>query len=1275
MTAHLHSVVRVVDNRPTSPVNDIAQSPTQALLRQRLSSPAPGQHTQDGRERSDSPDALGSRKASDNAWSQEIVLEDGQLRVYVSLYRVSSLAFFSYAVLCIATGGIAFVLSRWFPLTWCRLFGVPLERVHDEHLLSRHSSPTSPTSAMSHSSATIAAAATGDKSPPRGRTWVVVQNSWQQTFVSEVRREVYNGALRNVFSDEMSGGEPDATLYQLLWFDYRCIKYVWHPLQHRFAAVGAWKDRAWVAAAASGNGGVAVLKNGIHQSMYYERRQVLGSNDIVIPEKSTVQLIFDEILHPFYIFQVFSIILWSLDDYYYYASCILFISVLSTVDALVETKRNIRRLREMSHFSCSVNVYRSSQWTRVQSDDLVPGDVIEVNAGDFHTLPCDVVLLAGDCIVNESMLTGESVPMFKVPLQSVGLLVDADLHEPQVSAGLSRSFLFSGTRIVRVRGSHVADDVHEGRATAMVVRTGFNTTKGSLIRSMLFPHPHKFSFYRDAFRFIGVLAIIASIGFAFSLYYFIRHHASIRIIILRALDLVTIIIPPALPATMSIGTSFALSRLKRANIYCISPNTVNVCGKVNMVCFDKTGTLTEEGLDVMGVHVHTGQKFSDLLRTSSDIAAATSAANTTVPLSRALATCHGLKMVNGECVGDPLELKMFEWTGWELEESGPGTGDTLGSSDAQHANIVPTCVRPPAGSLFAKADAARPEFGILKTFEFASTLRRMTVLVKQLSDSALEIFTKGAPEVMRDICRPDSIPEDYDTLLMRLTQKGYRVIAVAAKTLPHTTFLKAQKLTRAEVESELTFLGFLVFENKLKPGSSAAIAELSRANIRQVMCTGDNALTAISVSRDCGIVGAGDNVFVGRLVGDPLLDAECLHVVWELSDDPRVTLDPYILRYSGDAESQVHRATPFHLAVTGDVFQWMLSHAGRDVCYRMLYKGQVFARMSPDQKQELVEKYQEMGYCVAFCGDGANDCGALKAADVGLSLSEAEASVAAPFTSKTTEVHCMLDLIKQGRAALVTSFSCFKYMALYSFIQFTSVTALYTIASNLGDFQFLYIDLLLILPLAVFMGRAEAYHTIVAKRPTANLLSKKVITSLVGHILIQLVVQVFALRLVQSQPWYEAPNVDPDNRQTKCMENTTLFWVSSFQYIIMAVVFSVGPPYRKSMTKNVLFILSALVLTIISVLTVISPTHWLREVLELSKMPAAFRFSVILLAFINFIVCWVAESYLFTPLSGWIARVRRAARHSFVSQDTLYRQLQSEADKQKVFKRVAREFP
>ena len=110
--------------------------------------------------------------------------------------------------------------------------------------------------------------------------------------------------------------------------------------------------------------------------------------------------------------------------------------------------------------------------------------------------------------------------------------------------------------------------------------------------------------------------------------------------------------------------------------------------------------------------------------------------------------------------------------------------------------------------------------------------------------------------------------------------------------------------------------------------------------------------------------------------------------------------------------------------------------------------------MSPEDKALLVTSLQSnLNVNCGMCGDGANDCGALKAAHVGISLSEAEASVAAPFTSKVSNITCVPTIIKEGRCALVTSFGVFKYMALYSMVQFISVLVLYTLHTNLSDNQ------------------------------------------------------------------------------------------------------------------------------------------------------------------------------------------------------------------------------
>lgn len=263
-----------------------------------------------------------------------------------------------------------------------------------------------------------------------------------------------------------------------------------------------------------------------------------------------------------------------------------------------------------------------------------------------------------------------------------------------------RHFLFCGTRIIRARRPQ--EDRHgEAVALGLVVRTGFNTTKGALVRSMLFPKPSGFKFYRDSFRYISVMAVVAMFGFIASLINFIRLRIEWHEIIVRALDLVTIVVPPALPATLAIGTNFAISRLKRKQIFCISPQRVNVGGKLDIMCFDKTGTLTEDGLDVLGIRIvsRTENKFCEtvsrpehlrefaLERDPDQIASQTyrSALFT-------MATCHSLRSVDGELVGDPLDLKMFEFTGWNFEEGDQGTGE---HDDEDQGGISPSIARPP----------------------------------------------------------------------------------------------------------------------------------------------------------------------------------------------------------------------------------------------------------------------------------------------------------------------------------------------------------------------------------------------------------------------------------------------------------------------------------------------------------------------------------------------------------------------------------------------------
>jgi cation-transporting ATPase 13A3/4/5 len=228
----------------------------------------------------------------------------------------------------------------------------------------------------------------------------------------------------------------------------------------------------------------------------------------------------------------------------------------------------------------------------------------------------------------------------------------------------------------------------------------------------------------------------------------------------------------------------------------------------------------------------------------------------------------------------------------------------------------------------------------------------------------------------------------------------------------------------------------------------------------------------------------------------------------------------------------------------------------------------------------------------------------------------------------------------EGRAALVTSFSCFKYMSLYSAIQFTSVSFLYASASNLGDFQFLYIDLVLILPIAIFMGWTGPYPKLSNKRPTASLVSRKVLTPLLGQIAICVLIQLVSFELVQQQPWYKPPKLDKEESNSKNSQNTTLFLVSCYQYILASVVLSVGPPFRQPITQNVPFVSTLVATLLISTYMLLDPAEWLYKLMELTYTSSGFKALLFAIALIGFFISYGCEIWIFPKLARWIGRVK-----------------------------------
>ncbi|XP_056234149.1 polyamine-transporting ATPase 13A3 isoform X1 [Seriola aureovittata] len=1026
---------------------------------------------------------------------------------------------------------------------------------------------------------------------------------------------------------------------QIRYFTFHSTKYYWNDEVQNFEVLCGLEDLQISCSTLHSEHSAGLTRN---QQEY--RRLFFGVNEIAVKVPSVFKLLIKEVLNPFYIFQLFSVILWSADEYYYYAVAIVFMSVISIATSLYTIKKQYVMLHDMvaAHSIVRVSVCRANNdIEEILSTDLVPGDVMVIPSNGT-IMPCDAVLVSGTCIVNESMLTGESVPVTKTNLPNP---LPGERGEEADSAynteDHKRHTLFCGTNVIQTR-------FYTGELVkAVVVRTGFGTAKGQLVRSILYPKPTDFKLYRDAYLFLLCLVAVAGIGFVYSIVLSIMNKVPAKTIIIESLDIITITVPPALPAAMTAGIVYAQRRLKHIGIFCISPQRINICGQINLVCFDKTGTLTEDGLDLWGVqrvengsfHLSEENAYKENLVKSQFVAC--------------MATCHSLTKIEGQLSGDPLDLKMFEATGWILEEA-------TEEETSLHNRIMPTVVRPPKQLLPPEPAVSQEqdmelyelssayEIGIVRQFPFSSALQRMSVVARLLGEKRMNAYTKGAPEVVASLCKKETVPENFAEVLEGYTKQGFRVIALAHRRLESKlTWHKVQNINRDHIETNMEFLGLIIMQNKLKAETPAVLQDLHQANIRTVMVTGDNMLTAISVARDCGMIPPQDTVIIADAL--PPHDGQAAKIIWRYADKPSKT--SCLEEVNISLEDVCHVDEPktqelYHFAMNGKSFAVIAEHFP-DMLQKLVLHGTVFARMAPDQKTQLIEALQGVDYFVGMCGDGANDCGALKRAHGGISLSELEASVASPFTSRTPNISCVPSLIREGRAALITSFCVFKFMALYSIIQYISVTLLYSILSNLGDFQFLFIDVAIILLIVFTMSLNPAWKELVSRRPPSGLISGPLLFSVLTQILICLGFQTITFLWVRQQPWYtvwtpfadacnssshinvsDHNDTEMDDHNIQNYENTSLFYISSFQYLIVAIVFSKGKPFRQPSYKNWPFVLSALGLYFFLLFIMFHPVETIDSFLEIVCVPFEWRVKLFLIILVNAAVSVVVETFI-----------------------------------------------
>ncbi|KAJ6762341.1 CATION-TRANSPORTING ATPASE [Salix koriyanagi] len=929
-----------------------------------------------------------------------------------------------------------------------------------------------------------------------------------------------------------------------------------------------------------------------------------GRNVFEYPQPTFQKLLKEQCMEPFFVFQVFCVGLWCLDEYWYYSLFTLFMLFMFESTMAKSRLKTLSELRRVRVDTQIVTVHRCGKWVKLSGTDLLPGDVVSIGRssgqnGEDKSVPADMLLLAGSAIVNEAILTGESTPQWKVSIMGRGT-------EEKLSAKRDKNHvLFGGTKILQ----HTPDKTFhlrapDGGCLAVVLRTGFETSQGKLMRTILFSTERVTANSWESGLFILFLLVFAIIAAGYVLRKGLEDPTRSKYKLFLSCSLIiTSVIPPELPMELSIAVNTSLIALARRGIFCTEPFRIPFAGKVDICCFDKTGTLTSDDMEFCGVVGHT--ESTDL---ETDM--------TKVPVCTAeiLASCHALVFVDNKLVGDPLEkaaLKGIDWIYKSDEKAMPKKG---GGNAVQ----------------------------IVQRHHFASHLKRMAVIVR-IQEEFL-VFVKGAPETIQD--RLLALPPSYVDTYKKYTRQGSRVLALAFKNLPDMTVSEARSLDRDVVETGLTFAGFAVFNCPIRADSAAVLSELKNSSHDLVMITGDQALTACHVASQVHIITKPALILYPSKSGQG----------YEWISPDEVEKISY-----GDKEAEELSET-HDLCVGGDCFE-MLQQSSAVVGVIPYVK--VFARVAPEQKELILTTFKTVGRITLMCGDGTNDVGALKQAHVGVALLNAvpptqsgntssetpkdgalklskskkakteassvngesssrgkavsrsdsasqsagnrhqtaaemqrqrlkklmeemneegdgrsapivklgDASMASPFTAKHASVAPTTDIIRQGRSTLVTTLQMFKILGLNCLATAYVLSVMYLDGVKLGDVQ-ATISGVFTAAFFLFISQARPLPTLSAERPHPNIFCFYVFLSLMGQFAIHLL---FLMSSVKSAEKYMPDEcIEPDSDFHPNLVNTVSYMVSMMLQLATFAVNYIGHPFNQSITESKPFLYALL---------------------------------------------------------------------------------------------------
>lgn len=598
------------------------------------------------------------------------------------------------------------------------------------------------------------------------------------------------------------------------------------------------------------------------------------------------------------------------------------------------------------------------------------------------------------------------------------------------------------------------------------------------------------------------------------------------------------------------------------------------------MCWDKTGTLTDDKLEFQGYDEMYKTTFNGFTFNLDD----------SLHMLRVMAVCHSVHIIDGNMVGHFVDKEMFRATYYNLH---PPT--TLNKHC--NNNTVKVLAR-------VCCPQKEKEYIIVKRFDFDAHIQLASVIYTSNAVNAIEsqfiVCVKGSPEAIMKVCTPNSIPAEYIDTYKRFMGQGYYVIAFAEKRVESGFNVNDQSLlnlTRNNVEFDLVFCGFAMFRSPIKSESYDTIKQLDAASIRSTIITGDNGLTAINVARQLNmgkrflLINKHEDCNLITFSEIPYTDEE-----WSITYLERpLELLPSVMKkfQEGDYCIAVNCMALNHILDTyEDTFvNWFMESV------------MIFSRAKPHDKTRIIQKLIKMGHYTMMTGDGTNDCGALKAAHVGVALSDTEASIVAPFSSRSKSVGDIPKILAEGRCALVTSFTAFKYMAVYPVVQLISSCVAVYFHTQLADGQYLFDDIGLVFGLATFMLYTTPRKVLSNETPVKSLFSIVVLASFIGLIFINTLFSAGALIYMRKQGWYcssqtaqsmldkEYLPIDPtlpneinypcypiDPTKDVSYETlistyeTTYPWLfSHFQYIISAIVLCLSTRFRRPIWTNTFF--------------------------------------------------------------------------------------------------------